>query len=545
MGETRIQLVISAVDNATAKLRNINHRISEMTKPVRDVQRSFSSLSKESGLYVVGNAAKSVGGSISNVGKEAGALATRLGVIGGIAGFAIKRGLIDTAAEFERYSAILETVEGSQAAAKKSLSWVSDFATTTPYELGQVTEAFVRLRAYGMDPTNGLLRTLGDTGSAMGKNLMSAVEAIADAVTGENERLKEFGITSENKGDKTRYSYTDKAGNQQHKVVDKNNRKMIESTLTAIWNEKYAGAMERQSKTWIGMISNIKDQWTRFVTMIMGTGLFDWMRGKLQGVLDRINQLAEAGELQAWAQQIGQSLQAALRDIWAFATETWKAMRQVGAALVWLRDLFGGWRPVVLGIIAIMSGPFLLAMAMAVKAVIALGIALMSTPVGWIIAGIAAVAGAAWLIYKAWDPITKWWDGIINAMGTTVDNMVRRVAKSIAWVKGLLSWLPGMEDSPPSAGQTSSPTMGGSARAARHPIATMGGEAQTARYPMATMGGEVPTAKYSSSADRKAQVGGTIRIAIDSEGRPRVKEIRSTNRDVDFNVDAGLTMRSY
>lgn len=528
MAESRAQFIVTAVDKATATVRNINRRVSEMTQPARDVQRSFASLTREGGLYKVGRAAKTAGSAISNVGSEATALGAKLGAIAGIAGFAVKRGLIDTAAEFEKYSAILETVEGSQDKAKKSLSWVSDFATTTPFELGEVTEAFVRLRAYGMDPTNGLLRTLGDTGSAMGKPIMLAVEAIADAVTGENERLKEFGIKGSTKGNKTRYEYTDKDGKQQFKIVDKNNRKMIESTLTAIWNEKYAGSMDRQSKTWAGVWSNIMDQWTRFANMIMDSGLFDWMKGKLQGVLDRINEMAANGQLKEWAQNIGQSLQAALKDAWTFAVEVGKAMRQVGAALVWLRDLFGGWRPVIFGIIAIMSGPLLLAMAMAIKAVIALGIAIMGTPVGWIMAGIVGIAAAAYLIYRAWEPISKWWHGMIDSIGNALDRMVQRVAKGIAWLKGLVSWIPGMgDDGAASAG------------AARGPVSTMPG---AVRGPVPTMGGRAQTVRYPGAAGRQTEVGGTIRVQIDSEGRPRVKEVRRDKGDVNFDVDAGMMM---
>lgn len=518
MSESRAKFIITAVDNATATLRNINRRVAEMTQPARDVQRSISGLAREGGLYRVGKAASTAGGSIAKVGQEATALAARLGVVGGVAGFAIKRGLIDTAAEFEKYSAILETVDGSQAAAKKSLAWVSDFATTTPYELDQVMQAFVRLRAYGMDPTNGLLRTLGDTGSAMGKDVMAAVEAIADAVTGENERLKEFGIKAETKGNRVRYAYTDREGKQQYKIVDKNNRKMIESTLTAIWNEKYAGAMDRQSKTWLGIWSNIKDQWTRFANMIMGSGLFDWMRGKLQGVLDRINQMAASGELQAWAKNIGEGIQATLRDLWTFTTEAWKAMRQVGAALVWLRDLFGGWRPVVLLIIGIMAGPFLLAMAMATKAVIGLGIALMATPVGWVVAAVAAVAAAAYGLYLAWDPIKKWWMGIMDSISAAIDRVVERVKTVISWLKSLVDWIPGL-----SGPQQQMPRGG--------PVSTLGGNVRT-----------VGRFNPSGAAMRQAEVGGTIRLQIDSEGRPKVKEMRSSNRNVNFDVDAGMML---
>lgn len=42
----------------------------------------------------------------------------------------------------------------------------------------------------------------------MGKDLGQAVEAIADAVNGENERLKEFGIRSKKQGETFTYTYT-------------------------------------------------------------------------------------------------------------------------------------------------------------------------------------------------------------------------------------------------------------------------------------------------------------------------------------------------
>lgn len=89
------------------------------------------------------------------------------------------------------------------------MAWIGDFAATTPYDLAQVTESFIQLKAYGLDPVqNGLLRTLGDTSAAMGKPIEQAVEAIADAVTGENERLKEFGIKARVEGDEIVYAYT-------------------------------------------------------------------------------------------------------------------------------------------------------------------------------------------------------------------------------------------------------------------------------------------------------------------------------------------------
>ena len=182
-----------------------------------------------------------------------------------------------TASDFEKYGATLETIEGSSTKAKESLKWIGDFAKQTPYELDQVTEAFVQMRAYGLNPTNGSLKSLGDAASAMNKPLIQAVEAMADAMTGENERLKEFGIKASTKGEEIAYNWTDSSGKAKHIIV-KNNSEIIQNTLQAIFNSKYQDAMKNQMSTYGGMISNIKDQWTQFKKDFMDAGLFAYIK---------------------------------------------------------------------------------------------------------------------------------------------------------------------------------------------------------------------------------------------------------------------------
>lgn len=183
----------------------------------------------------------------------------------------------NTASDFEKYGATLETIEGSSTKAKESLKWIGDFAKQTPYELDQVTEAFVQMRAYGLNPTNGSLKSLGDAASAMNKPLIQAVEAMADAMTGENERLKEFGIKASQKGQEIAYNWTDSSGKAKHIIV-KNNSEIIQNTIQAIFNSKYQDAMKNQMSTYGGMISNIKDQWTQFKKDFMDAGLFAYIK---------------------------------------------------------------------------------------------------------------------------------------------------------------------------------------------------------------------------------------------------------------------------
>ena len=344
--------------------------------------------------------------------------------------------LVGTASDFEKFQTILVTTEGSAIKAEQAMAWVQDFAVKTPYELDQVTDSFVKLRAYGLDPTQGLLETLGDTSAAMGKPLMQAVEAVADAVTGENERLKEFGIKASKTGSMITYAYTNAAGKSAEIAVKASNRMAIQQTLMAIMNEKFAGSMGRLSMTWSGMTSNMADQFMKFRLMIMKSGLFDWMKGKLTMVLETINAMEADGRLQEWATSIGKTIQTALTNIWNFAVGTKEVIQTLTGYLSTASEYVGGWKNLSKILAAIVFAPTLIATAAGlVQIATGLGLlsaALMANPV---MLAIAAVAGGVYLIYKNWDAIAPYfkaiWDGIKSAAIVVWD-----------WMKTAFAWTP-------------------------------------------------------------------------------------------------------
>lgn len=377
---------------------------------------------------LAGLANTGVGKAFGEVGAQFRSLATQALVAGAGVGYFFKRNFIDVASEFEKFKTILETTEGSAAGADKAMKWVSDFAARTPYELAEVTEAFVKLRAYGLDPTNGLLKTLGDTGAAMGKPVMQAVEAIADAVTGENERLKEFGIKGSKKGGKVTYEYTDKAGQQRTKTVDAENRKMIESTLTAIWNEKYGGAMDKLAGTWAGMVSNVKDQWARFANNTMNAGLFDWMKGRLSDLLGTLDRMASNGELQAWAERTGKALVTFAENAWALGKSIVDTTAKIAAFV-------GGWENLGMIIVALKFAPLVISIGQ-------LGMALFSAA-GFLMmfATGTATAGAAWLAFGA--GIVKWAGLALGAFKALAMFMLTNpigIALTLLTTAGFLLW---------------------------------------------------------------------------------------------------------
>jgi len=190
--------------------------------------------------------------------------------------------LIGTAAKFETQQSILKTLEGDSVAAQKSFEWIAEFTSQTPYQMEKVGEAFLKAKAYGIDPTTGSLETLGDTAAGMGKSLEQAVEAMADAMTGENERLKEFGVKAKVLGDEVAYNWTTSSGQAKHIVVA-NNSEVIQSTLNALFNSKYKGAMQDQMDTWNGITSNVTDTYTLMLNDIANkSGIFDGLKHTLK-----------------------------------------------------------------------------------------------------------------------------------------------------------------------------------------------------------------------------------------------------------------------
>ncbi|MDX9860882.1 MAG: tape measure protein [Rhodospirillales bacterium] len=518
MSSLDVSVVIRAIDRATAPLRRINQAMGAVAEPSRRV-----------------------GSALSSVGREAGALGIKLAALTGGAGYLFKTMFVDTAAQFERYRTILEQLEGSAESASKAMDWASDFATTTPYELDQVMEAFVKLRSYGMEPMNGLLRTLGDTSAAMGKPLMQAVEAMADAVTGENERLKEFGIRARQVGSRIVYEYTVN-GQTMRKAAKANSREQIQAVLASIWNEKYSGAMGKLSKTWEGMISNISDQWTRFTNLVMEAGVFEWLKSRLEMVLSTIDAWASDGRLLAWAQQLGSTLTAAFDRVWTILPDVWNGLQQVGRAIAWLADIVGGWRNLIIIAAAVVAGPLLMAIGQLGVALANLGLAVAATPVGWFIGAVAAIAGAAYLIYRNWEGIVAWfgglWDRVLSAIdaGVAAISGVLGAFNPVNIVAGafndLVAYITGVD---------LAALIGPKIRAALDGIlpdwvvrAIAGSDAPKLAP---------PATPIEHKRAEKAEVGGEIVIRL--EGAPRgtrVSRLRSANPDVGLDVDLGQMM---
>ncbi len=148
------------------------------------------------------------------------------------------------------------------------------------------------------------------------------------------------------------------------------------------------------------------------------------------------------------------------------------------AALYKYWDELNGWVAASLAAVgAVLTGAFIAAMVPAASAVaglalslvaslipaitavssafISLGVAIMTTPIGWIIGGIAALVAAGYLLYKHWDTvisfISKLWDSFYSLCSNVFNNLLTffKNFSPLTWISKkineLIEWLFGVD----------------------------------------------------------------------------------------------------
>lgn len=226
---------------------------------------------------------------------------------------------LESASSLEGYRSTLNVVMKDQKKAAQTMAWAVDFANRTPFETDSIVEATVRLQSYGINAQE-VMTQIGDMAGVMNKDIMQAVEAVADAQTGELERMKEFGITKtmiEAKGAELYRHQT--IINKKGQIVD---QEKFNDALFALMEDRFKGGMEIQAKSYKGLMSTISGVWkTGLANMagISGTGeiiegsAFDAAKDGLSWVADKMQEMANAGTFEQIGKKIGSVVQTGIK----------------------------------------------------------------------------------------------------------------------------------------------------------------------------------------------------------------------------------------
>jgi hypothetical protein len=281
-------------------------------------------------LHATGQGAISAGKGIGSAGlslAKFGGLAASAGLA---MGAMVVSAITPSIAEFENLNASLTTSMGSASLAADKFKELQGFAATTPFQLAEVVEGFNKLKNMGLDPSIRSMQAYGNMSGAMGKSMNDMVEAVADAATGEFERLKEFGIRAASEGDRVKFTFGGVTTE-----VGKNSAE-IQKYLLELSESKFGGGMALQAQTLGGAMSNLTDGFQIFAARIGSAGV----SGALKGVIVDIS-TATGGSMD-FADAIGKVLGGAI-------TSSWNAIKGFGAAIqplvvavsTFTREVFG------------------------------------------------------------------------------------------------------------------------------------------------------------------------------------------------------------
>jgi len=231
---------------------------------------------------------KGMGKLDGNVKGASKSLLSLKNILGTVAFAAAAKGIFDANVEYQKLKASLKTVTGSMEKANEEWAKLEKFTQDTPFQLNQVVDSFIKLKALGLNPSMKALTSYGNTASAMGKDLNQMIEAVADASTGEFERLKEFGIKARQQGDDVSFTF------QGITTTVKKNAGDIEEYLQSIGEKQFAGAMKEQMDTLGGAVSNLEDAFGGLARQIGDSGFNDAMKSLIQDFTSLVNAISGA-----------------------------------------------------------------------------------------------------------------------------------------------------------------------------------------------------------------------------------------------------------
>ncbi|MBD1853968.1 hypothetical protein H6F87_29060 [Cyanobacteria bacterium FACHB-502] len=203
--------------------------------------------------------------------------------------------------EFEKLQQTLRQSLGGADEAAPVFDSLKNFAERTPFELSEVTDAYVKLQNRALNPSIDMLRQLGDIAASQGKSLQQITEAVLDASQGQFRRLEELGIGVNVVGDKVRLSFQGIA-----KEVQNTGTEVTKAVLSFSELERVRGGMEALGRTLGGTLSTLTDN-------VKGAafGLGEELTPTL---LDLVRYLNENGEeIQEFARSVGQGLDPVLQ----------------------------------------------------------------------------------------------------------------------------------------------------------------------------------------------------------------------------------------
>ncbi|WP_448344030.1 hypothetical protein [Desulfovibrio piger] len=432
--QSRFDLIINAVERVSGPFRRIEQAMDGVRDRTEKARQALGRFSRVTGLQrlsgSIGNVRDKLQGMVQQgqAGLERlGALAGRLSLLFGAAGggaFALGTEAATAAAEASKFASMVGLSTGN---------WqeYAGAATMAGMEADELASLMLTLQERAVNAARGekgdieMLQLMGISAkNAKGelKNADTLLLELADRVKKmrkAGEMGKAAGIMNQLGGEEgARLLDLLKNGREGLLAMRKEARELglvlsdeaLESAL------EYGSAINRVKATFRGLGLTLG---TAFLPSL--TKLLD----KFQAWLQVQRDIMSAG-FEEWVNGLD------LNEVWASVEGFFEGLKRLASLLQRVADLCGGWSNVLLGLVVLISGKALLALGSLALAFGQLGMAMLATPVGWFVAAVAALAGAAYAIYKNWDGLYAYFQNLCAGV---------KAAFEQGWLRGVITWL--------------------------------------------------------------------------------------------------------
>lgn len=200
---------------------------------------------------------------------------------------------LETAASFEQMKVQLDALTGGRG--KETLEEINAWALEMPVNTQEAVAAFVRMKAFGLDPNIEKMQILTDVASIFGDEVLGRVSralgqmaALGKLSAEELNQLSEAGINAR--------KYLKDAFGMTVEEFQKSG-KSVQEAINAIWTgmeREFGGSAQRMMRSWQGLAATFKSYITEIQRTVMDAGAFDALKEGLDEVNKSVRGWLEA-----------------------------------------------------------------------------------------------------------------------------------------------------------------------------------------------------------------------------------------------------------
>lgn len=434
-----VSITLKAVDQATDKLRAWSTQINSITAPFSQFGKAFSDFGKSVGLEKFGKAFSGFGGAVRNVGSELfslGAKLVGLGVSAGLVFGALVKGAVDAGDKLgevsDRVGLSVDSFASLQFAAAQFDVDAESFNTA----LDKFNQNLGDMKA---GKGGEFLHFLNEISPTLARQMKAAkgTEAAFSLMTDAFAKIEDPA----KRAILARHAFG-KSGLQMGVFLHQGSAAIQEQQRSFM---RLAGTQEAFARN-AGALDNVMRE-TEVAFMGLRNTVLGALFPALSTVFDAVTGfIVENREgLERWAKQTAAAISAwvdggGIQRL-AATLERW------GYVLGWVVEKIGGFQGVLVAVGLFMAGPLLSAFAALIPAVYSLGVALLTTPVGWIVLGLAAIALSAWYVYENWGELGAFFTKLGENLNTFASSMfeIQAGLLTLDFGRVVAGWTTGLE----------------------------------------------------------------------------------------------------